>query len=110
MILQRRFASSVYALLESLKRRRAKLAALEQGSESAVRISGSGVDGIADAEEMSESKRWQEEQKWELLSVAQNKEDLRAEIDAVTGLIGMAQKVLEGGSETKLNHLKNDHS
>ena len=108
IILQRRFASSTYALRESLKRRKARLEELER---SAGMVSGmaDGADIAAQMErmdEMSESERWDEEKKWEVLSLAQNTEELRQEIDVLEGLIGKAEKVIRRGSETKLTQLR----
>ena len=108
IILQRRFASSAYALCESLKRRKARLEELERGAEKVARASGSG-DVAAQMErvdEMSESERWDEEKKWEVLSLAQNAEELRQEIDILGNLIKKSEAVMKKKSETKLAQLK----
>lgn len=106
IILQRRFASSVFALLRSLKRRMYKLEQLESAAAIAVQ------DGATDddaryqerVDEMSEEERWEEEKKWELFTAAQNKEELRQEIEAIGKLVSKAEKIV--GSETKLAQLR----
>ena len=113
LILQRRFASSPFALLRSLKRRRERLEELKRSpgripgpAAAAPRGGPSPLTSIEKADEMSEAERWEEESKWELLSMAQTKEDLQTEIDTVSGLVEKAQKVLDAGTETKLKQLK----
>ena len=103
IILQRRFASSAYALLESLKRRRGRLEQLKEFPEESAAAT---MNSIKNTDEMSEDERWAEESKWELLSMAQSVEDLQTEIDTITDLIKKTEKVLEGRFETKLNQLK----
>ena len=107
IILQRRFASSPYALLKSLRRRKARLENLKISGD------GKGQDGIKSvatpesAEEMTEKDRWAEEEKWEVLSMAQNPKELQKEIDTLTGIIAKTEKVIRGGKETKIEQLKN---
>ena len=117
LILQRRFASSPFALLKSLKRRKGRLEELKKSTgkvrgrtavaaAAAVAAGGSPLASVEKADEMSEAERWEEESKWELLSTAQTKEDLQTEIDTVSGLVEKAQKVLDAGTETKLRQLR----
>ena len=108
IILQRRFASSAYALCESLKRRKARLEELERGAEKVAKLSGSGdvAAQMEKVDEMSESERWDEEKKWEVLSLAQNAEELRQEIDILDNLIKKSETVMRKKSETKLTQLK----
>ena len=103
IILQRRFASSLYALVKSLKRRLAKLEQLERSAEG---ISPDDLvsDSMENVDEMSEKERWEEEQKWELISAAQNMEELRDEIGIIASLIQQAEEIV--GSESKLSQLK----
>ena len=65
IILQRRFASSMYALIKSLRRRMKKLEQLESAAQSTPTIDEGYMDKV---DEMSEKDRWEEEQKWELIS------------------------------------------
>ena len=110
IILQRRFASSIYALLESLKRRRGRLNALLEGAGKAAEIlQEAGEDAIQymdRMDELSEEERWDEEKKWEVLSVARNREELETEIDTIRGMIAQADHIMLQGSETKLAQLK----
>ena len=103
IILQRRFASSAFALLESLKRRRNKLEQLKNEPEKPTAAT---LVAMEKADEMPEDERWAEESKWELLSMAQSVEDLKVEIDTINKLIKKTENILKKGSETKLNQLK----
>ena len=103
IILQRRFASSAFALRESLKRRKGRLAQLKADSGKPPPLAAVSMEK---AEEMSEGERWAEESKWELLSMAQSVEDLQTEIDTIDGLIAKTEKILKSGSEAKLKQLK----
>ena len=105
IILQRRFASSPYALLNSLRRRRARLENLARGGGAPDKIDGMPAS-MEGAEEMSEADRWAAEDKWELLSTAQNTAQLGEEIAILDGLVTSTEKVLEKGTETKLAQLK----
>lgn len=110
IILQRRFASSTFALLKSLQRRREKLIHLESNARVLEgKQTGSQVNATLHMEkidEMEESERWGEEQKWEIVSAAKNREELRAEIQMLDTLICKAEEVIQSGAEIKLNHLK----
>ena len=44
---------------------------------------------------MSEEERWQEEEIWETLSVAENREELRREIETLETLAEMAGEILD---------------
>ena len=110
IILQRRFASSVFALLKSLQRRRARLGQLESDANAARegrgRTPANAAEYMEKMDEMDESERWGEEKKWEVVSVAKSRDELRAEIKTLDGLIEKAEEVMRGGAETKINQLK----
>ena len=110
IILQRRFASSAYALLKSLQRRRGKLADLENNVDAArgdqARSPANAAEYMEKIDEMAESERWGEEKKWEVISVAKNRDELRAEIRTLDSLIQKAEEVIRSNAETKLNQLK----
>ena len=107
IILQRRFASSAHALRESLKRRKARLEDLERGVGKVAKVAGGdAAEQMERIDEMSESERWDEEQKWEVLSLAQSTEELRQEIEVLEGLIDRAEEVIGRGCETKLAQLR----
>jgi len=104
VILQRRLASSTYALLKSLERRKKRLEDLLEGAEQQ-RIEDRRFDFEA-VEDLSEEERWKEEQLWELLSVAENREELGKEIATLKGLIAMAEEIIRGEGELKLRQLR----
>ena len=105
VILQRRLASSTYALCISLQRRQQRLAEL---LESATRQ----ADAIPteeqrdEIEDLSETERWEREEQWEVLSVAENREELRDEIETLNQLERNAQQIIDSEKEIKLQQLK----
>jgi hypothetical protein len=114
VILQRRLASSTYALLRSLERRKNRLEELlkeasERFSGEAQRVlnrtRGLSFDFEA-VEDMSEEERWQEEEIWETLSVAENREELEKEVQTIEGLIRQAREIIQGEEEIKIRALK----
>ncbi|HDJ66772.1 MAG TPA: helicase, partial [Nitrososphaeria archaeon] len=103
LILQRRLASSTYALLRSLERRKRRLEELMREPElpeERVMIS------LEEVDDYEERERWEQEKKWETLSIAANKEELKKEIQTVDRLINMAEEVIRGEHEVKLRELK----
>jgi hypothetical protein len=69
VILQRRLASSTYAILRSLERRKQKLEDIRKGIERTA--APERAFEFEDVEEMSEEDRWKAEELWETLSVAE---------------------------------------
>ena len=104
VILQRRLASSTFALLESLKRRKKKLNDYLEGAEQRTNQVSS-IDA-EDLEDMSEEDRWKEEEIWETLSVSENRHELRQEIGIIDDLIISAKKIINDEIELKLASLK----
>jgi superfamily II DNA or RNA helicase len=104
VILQRRLASSTYALLRSLERRKKRLEDLLQGAV--------GQDGILPhpdfeaVEDLSEEDRWRQEEIWETLSVAENRQELEREVRTLEGLIRQARAIIQSGEEVKLRHFQ----
>ena len=105
VILQRRLASSTYALLKSLERRKARLSELLEGAEERKRT-GAIID-FETIDDLSEEERWQEEEIWETLSVAENRDELRREIETLETLAEMAGEILDNETEIKVRELKN---
>lgn len=106
VILQRRLASSTYALLRSLERRKKRLDELLEGATQNNNRSGfTGIDPD-EAEDMDEQERWAQEEVWETLSVAENQDELWAEIETLKDLIRQAKAIVDSESEVKLRHLK----
>lgn len=106
VILQRRLASSTYALLKSLERRKKRLEDYLKGAEQRNKIPDSTFD-FEIVEDMSEEERWREEEIWETLSVAENREELEREIKIIAGLIQQAKKIIQNEEEIKLKEFKN---
>jgi superfamily II DNA or RNA helicase len=106
VILQRRLASSTFALLRSLERRKKRLEELFQGAEQKGREP-SGYD-FEEVEDLSEEERWKQEEVWETLSVAENREELVEELHTLDGLIDQARVIANSDPpiEAKLRHLK----
>ena len=102
MILQRRMASSVYALLKSLERRKKRLEQILKGEKHQSQIQ---VD-YDEIEDIEEKERWKREEQWETLTVARNPEELKREIDTIVNLISMAKDVITLEKEVKLKELK----
>lgn len=105
MVLQRRLASSSYALWESLKRRRKRLSKLAEDFDKSQHYS-PGMEDIDEAEDMNEKDRWKQEEEWEALSVAKNREELEKELRTLDRLVATAKSVVEGEHEIKLQKLK----
>jgi len=102
MILQRRMASSTYALLQSLKRRKERLEKVLKEGEVPRDIK---ID-IEEVEDLEEEKRWDEEKKWEAVSLAANEEELKREIEKVENLIDKATDIIKNENEVKLQELR----
>jgi superfamily II DNA or RNA helicase len=104
VILQRRLASSTFALLKSLERRRKRLAELLEGVQEKNKVEEHFDFDVV--EDLSEAERWKEEEIWETLSVAENREELAREIDTLDELIRKAKKIIDREEEIKLKELK----
>ncbi len=106
IILQRRMASSIYALMKSLERRKQRL----EDMLKTVRNSREGqIEDLTDPdeiEELSEEERWKIEEKWETLSLASNPTEMQEEIRTVEKLIEDSKRILNGAQEVKVSRLK----
>ncbi|MBC7363151.1 MAG: DUF3883 domain-containing protein [Candidatus Aminicenantes bacterium] len=102
MILQRRMASSTYALLQSLKRRKERLEKVLKGEEKTRDI----IIDIDEIEDLEEKDRWEKEKAWEAFSLAANADELKREIEKLDGLIDKATEIINGENEVKLKELK----
>ena len=105
IILQRRLASSSFALWRSLQRRRDRLKGILEDFERSKRSTPKVFD-FDDVEDMSEEERWEQEKMWETLSIAENRDELEKEIRTVEGLIDATRNVIDRESEVKLQKLK----
>jgi len=105
VILQRRFASSTYAILKSLERRKHKLENIIPGTER--NPPPEPTFDFEEVDEMSEEDRWKAEALWETLSVAENRLELDSEIKTLGELIEQAKTIIQKESEVKVNELRN---
>src|SRR4030042_1206289 len=105
VILQRRLASSTYALLKSLERRKNRLEELLKGPTPKGETT-EGTFDLAVVEDLNEEDRWKQEEIWETLSVAENREELEKEIGTIEKLIDQAKNIIQGEVEVKLQELK----
>ena len=107
IILQRRLASSTYAALKSLERRRKRLQELlenrERMQEQELFLSDEEMDEI---EDLSEEERWELEKRMESISAARNPQEIQEEIEALNHLINMAREIIDNDEEIKLTELK----
>ncbi len=105
VILQRRFASSIYALYRSLSRRKKRLEELLNSVEDES-LKYKRVFDFEEIEDLSEEERWKEEEIWETLSVAENREELKKEIKTLEELIDLSKEIIKNEDEVKLKQLK----
>ena len=105
VILQRRLASSTYALLKSIERRRNRLAELLAGPREKAGTDERIFD-FETIEDLPEKEKWKVEEIWEALSVAENREELAKEIGILDELARKAKKIVENEEEIKVKELK----
>ncbi len=103
---QRRMASSVHSLLQSLTRREKNLKGLLETATKLGDISVPDVPTEDDWEEMDDAEREMRERELEKATLARRKPDLESELMELKVLIGQAQKVEDGGNEMKLRRLR----
>ncbi len=109
VILQRRLASSTYALYRSLQRRKKRLMEMREQADAFKRERrpvSQGFFSLEEVEDLSEEERWEQEALWETLSVAENRAELEAEIQTLDSLLAQAKDIIERGEEAKLQHFK----
>ncbi len=105
VILQRRLASSTHALCISLQRRQKRLTELLESVT--LQVDTAPTEQQRDEiEDLSEAERWEREQQWEVLSVAENREELEDEIETLKHLERNAQQIIDSEKEIKLQQLK----
>jgi len=109
VILQRRLASSTYALYRSLQRRKKRLEDIlqdaQKGAQKLHRPDPGSLDFDA-VEDLSEEERWRQEEIWETLSMAENRQELEREVQTVDSLIQQARAIIQTREEIKLRHLR----
>jgi len=105
MILQRRMASSTYALLKSLERRKNRLEKILKGGEKPKETIPY-IDYEEELDDIEESERWKREEEWESVTVAADPDELKREIETLENLIQMAKDVIAKEDEAKLKQLR----
>ena len=108
IMLQRRMASSTHALLRSLERRQNRLRKILRDFDhgDTEQPTSPRLIDIEALEDMSEFARWREEEKWETLSMAENREEMDEEIRIISRLIADAKTIIEYELEKKLRDLR----
>ncbi len=105
VILQRRLASSTFALFRSLERRKKRLEELLKGVQNKNKAQEEAFD-FESVEDLNEEDRWKEEEIWETLSMAENREELEKEIKTIDDLMSQAKAIIQQEAEIKLRELK----
>jgi len=103
LVLQRRLASSVRAIRRSLERRRERL---KEMYREGVLVKEGELFIPEEIEDLPEDERWKYEDRLEKLTLAENLDELRIEIDELENLIKIAKDVESKEVETKLTELK----
>lgn len=106
VILQRRFASSTYALLQSLKRRKARLEEYLRSGKIAEEPIQLTLEDLLELEDEEEKERWRKEREMETQPIARKREQIRREIQTLEELIRMSEDLIAMEQETKLRKLK----
>jgi len=101
MLLQRRMASSIYAAMKSLKRKRSRCLQLMEDLGSVKE-----VDVPLDYSDLEERRIWEIERILEGSTLAYSMQELEAEIMILEEMIVEAESLLESGTETKLMELR----
>jgi len=109
-ILQRRMASSAYALKKSLERRkdrlRERLEIIKRTGKLPEEENVVVLEKFVESEDYEEEERWEIERKLETLSVAKTVNELEAEITTLEKLIRMADRIIQEEKEVKLSELR----
>lgn len=106
VILQRRFASSIYALYCSLERRLTRLRELSNKLDFFNIASTVRNFDFEESDDLSEEDRWKEEEEILTLSAADNRAELDKEILILEGLHAKAKQIIDSQQEIKLRELK----
>src|SRR5258708_4929559 len=103
---QRRLASSTYALRQSLQNRARRLAEGLKKAQDLARTAPETIPDPEELEEMEESERERLERALDAVTLAQNADQVRAEIAELQSLAELARGVEESGVEAKLGRLR----
>jgi len=103
---QRRMASSIYALRQSLERRQKKLRELLETANRLGEIPMPEVPTEDEWEEMDDAERERRERELEMATLARRKPELESELQELAVVITQARRVEDSGNEMKLSRLK----
>ncbi len=102
VVLQRRMASSTYALMRSLERRKDRLEKLlKKAKETPIPTM-----SLEEAEDLPDEEREEVEQAWEAVSIAQSASELREEIQQLESLIDQARELVDREQDLKFRKLQ----
>lgn len=104
-IIQRRFASSIYALQKSLERRIKRLEELLENSKKQQKYADF-WDEDFEMQIIDENEDENPAEGWEAITSAKNKQELEEEIKKLKSLIKKTQDLMDRGDEIKLSKLK----
>ncbi|MDW7973238.1 MAG: DUF3883 domain-containing protein [Thermodesulfovibrio sp.] len=112
-IFQRRMASSTYAFMRSLERRKQKLIDILNNLKKGNNILSTASNYLPDLEvyqekfeDSEEFEVWQEEEKWETFTLSCNETEINTEISIIDNLISKAKEIIDNLEEVKLKELK----
>ncbi|MCP9446721.1 MAG: SNF2-related protein [Nitrospira sp.] len=103
---QRRLASSTYAMRRSLENRAKRLEEGLKRAQDLARLAPPDLPDPDELDEMEESERERLEATLETMTLADNAQQIREEIDHLKKLADQARKVEASGAEAKLSKLK----
>jgi hypothetical protein len=106
VILQRRFASSLYALLRSLERRKERLEEFLRTGSVEKREAFLELEELEEVEDSTEDEILEKEREWESVSLAKNLEELRQEIETIKTLIKKTKEIYGKGRRDKVEGTK----
>ena len=103
---QRRLASSAFAMRRSLENRALRLTEGLKRAQDLARQAPPDLPDAEEMEEMEETERQRVEALLDVVTLAQNAEQVREEIQELKQLAGQAQAIESAGAEAKLTRLK----
>lgn len=106
VILQRRFASSIYALLQSLRRRKVRLEEYLRNGRIELKEPPLNWEELLVLEDEEERERWKVEFEMEGYTVSRSRKQIEAELRTIEELIRKAEEIIAEERETKLKKLK----
>ncbi len=103
---QRRLASSIYAMRQSLENRAERLKRGLADAQKLVQTAPPKIPGWDELEECDDADREELEKLLDAITLSKNADQVREEISELLGLAEDARRVQETGNEAKLDHLR----